>query len=375
MDQETLVALVGDVTVFKKNLIRVKTYLTNGVADSTNLPSGTQRLLLTSKLAQDYDLLTTQLNNYRSLKISSIPMLDDLFMQDLKKFDSLDAVNFGLTLNLKTEDFNENYKEKILFHVTRILNDISAKEEIASEKNQEAKKSLVSELQKKQDLYVGKLAELKKLTDRLNRVVSSKDYSATDDGSDNMISLLENYKNISEQIYGEWGEKFLKYTTQKSYEEAKNFKEKLSRFNTKYGDKKTTSTYICQDIQKIRINFKYADSLVQEGYDFIVTNKDLFNTDTRNYYNNSLDEESNDGSSSIENIQRHYKSTVLALKKLKKENLNPSDEVKYLSRSFAGTSYLGKSLLDVSSAKYLVRSIQDKFEQLNCNQVLVDEIN
>ncbi|MGZ3788972.1 MAG: hypothetical protein ACXVLQ_10630 [Bacteriovorax sp.] len=382
MDQETLISLVGDVTVFKKNLLRIKGYLSKGIVDSSESPSETQKLIMISSIAQDYDLLVTQLNNYRNLKISTIPMLDDLFLVELKKFDSVDPMTLNQTLSINAKEFNDNVRAKILFHVTRILNDIGAKEEMASNKNQDAKKAKVEELQKKQELYANKLAELKKIEERLGRIVSPKDYSATDDGSDNMVSMLENYKNISNQIYGEWGEKFLRYATQKSFDEAKTFNDKIDRFNKKYGEQtkkfkvdSAPSTYICQDIQRIRYSYKYADSLVQEGYDFIVTNKDLFHADAKNYYNGDLDEESSGGSSDIEKIQRHYKSTILAMKKLKKEDVEPSDEEKYLSRSWLGTSYLGRSMLEVSAAKNAVRSIQDKFEQLNCNKILVDDLN
>ena len=282
---------------------------------------------------------------------------------------------------MNPKEFNDNMRARIFFHVTRILNDIGVKEELASTQNQEAKKTKVTDLQKKQELYAAKLAELKKIEERLGRIVSAKEYSATDDGSDNMVSLLENYKAISGQIYGEWGDKFLKYASQKSYDEAKTFNDKVERFNRKYGEQlkgkidSNPSAYICQDIQRIRYSYKYADSLVQEGYDFIVTNKDLFYTDAKNYYNNDLDEESNGGGSSIEKIQRHYKSTILALKKLRNEQIDPSDENKYLSRSFGGTSYLGLSMLNVSKAKSTVRQIQDKFDQMNCTKVMVDDLN
>jgi len=238
-------------------------------------------------------------------------------------------------------------------------------------------------LQKKVDLYNAKLAELKKLEEKLGRVVSPRQYSATDDGSDNMVSLLENYKNIAGQIYGEWGEKFLRYTTLKSYEETKTFGDKIERFNKKYGEQlkafkvdSSPSTYICQDIQRIRYSFKYADSLVQEGYDFIVTNKDLFHTDQKTYYNTELDEENGTSAgSSIEKIQRHYKSTILAVKKLKNEQIDPDEEAKYLLRKWNGSSYLGRSMLDVSDIRNTVKNIQDKFERLGCAKVLVEDIN
>lgn len=384
LDQQSFISLVGvgDVALFKKNLLKIKAQLLNGSSDPL-LPLETQKLLLISEISQNYDSLLVQLNNYRHLKISAMPMLDDLFLQEIKKFDPTDPAFISETLNISAKDFNENQKARLLFHATRILSDITLQEEKASVQNQEIKKSKTAELKTKQELYSGKLAELKKLEERLSKMVAPKEYSASDDGSDNMLSLLENYKNISEQIYGEWGEKFLKYTTVKSYDEVKNFREKLGHFNDKYGERakrfsidKAISPYICQDIQRIRVNFKYADALVQEGYDFIVTNKDLFHTDARNYYNSSLDEEKSiRASSSIEKIQRHYKSTILALRKLKQEEVDPADEEKYLARAFGGSAYLGRSMIDVSSARTQARDIQEKFEQLNCHKTLVDDLN
>jgi hypothetical protein len=384
MDQQMLVSLVGDVVTFKKSLIKVKAALTvPRFLQYGETPAETQKLLMITAIAQDFELLNTQLTAYRLLKVSSIPMLDDVFAVDLKNFDPLDIVTFQQTMALTTKTFNDGLRSKILFHVTRILNDISSKEELASAKNKDAKKVKADELQKRIDLYNVKLAELKKIEERLNRIVSAKEYSATDDGTDNMVSLLENYKNISGQIYGEWGEKFLRYATFKSYEETKTFSEKIKRFNKKYGEQlkvfnvdSASSTFVCQDIQRIRYSYKYADSLVQEGYDFIVTNKDLFHTDQKTYYNTELDEENGAlATSAIEKIQRHYKSTILAVKKLKNVAIDPDQEGKYLTRSWNGSSYLGRSMLDVSSTKNAVKEIQDKFEKLNCTKVLVDDIN
>ena len=383
MDQQMLVSLVGDVSQFKKTLLKTKATLNSPIVDNAETPAETQKLLMISSIAQDYESLSLQLSNYRSLKVSTIPMLDDVFSLELKKFDPMDMMSFQATMSLSVKEFNEGLRARALFHITRVLNDIAAKEELASTKNKEVKKAKVDELQKKMDLYNSKLAEMKKLEERLGRVVSPRQYSASDDGSDNMVSLLENYKNIAGQIYGEWGEKFLRYTTAKSYEETKTFGEKIERFNKKYGEQlkafkvdTAPSTYICQDIQRIRYSFKYADSLVQEGYDFIVTNKDLFHTDQKTYYNTELDEEKGTGaSSSIEKIQRHYKSTILAVKKLKNEQIDPDEEDKYLSRSWSGSSYLGRSMLDVSGIRNTVKNIQDKFEKLGCTKVLVEDIN
>lgn len=382
MDQDSLVALAGDVVAFKKNLLKLKSHLAVGIVDSAEIPSETQKLLMISKIAQNIDLFYEQLNYYRTLKLSSIPMLDDVFLMELRKFDQTNNVELNQILGLTPKEFNDTVRARLLFHVFRVLNDIGEKEQLASKQNEEEKKIKNLDLQKKQDLYISKLSELKKIEERLSRVVSPRDYSGLDDGTENMVSLIENYNNISEQIYGEWGEKFLNYSTEKAFSETKVFNEKIIRFNKKYGEKlksfrvdQSPATYICQDIQRIRYSFKYADSLVQEGYDFVITNKDLFHSEAKNYYNNELDEEERGGVSDIEKIQRHYKSTILAIKKLKKEDLDPVEEKKYLSRSWTGVSYLGRSMLDVSAAKNTIRNIQDRFEELNCNKVLVDDLN
>ena len=382
MDQKLFSSQVGDITFLKKNLTRVKEYLSIGIVDSAVLPSETQKLIMISNLAKDHDLLVAEVNGFKKLNISSIPMLDEMFLQELAKFDSLDIVSFGSLLSMKALDFNDNIRSKMLFHVMHILGDINTREDIISLQNTESKKLKVNEIDQKIKSYTTAITELKKIEERLNRVVYPKDYSASDDGSDNMVSLLENYKNISEQIYGDWGEKFLKYTTLKSSAEANIFQGKVDHFYKKYGeqlkrinDDLVPSAFMCQDIQRIRVSYKYADSLVQEGYDFIITNKDLFSSDSKSFYNASLDEETNGGSSSIEKIQRHYKSTILALKKLKNEPIDPVDEKKYLSKSFMSSAFLGKSMLEVSNAKVIARTIQDKFIQLNCNKVLIDDLN
>ena len=384
MDQQTVAALVGDVSVFKKNLLRIKGYLSSWVVDSNEMPIETQKMMIISNLAQDNEQLITQLNNYRNQKISTVPMLDDLFLSELQKFDSLKNVaTFQQILQMPAKDFNDQERGKLLFYVTRILSDIAVKEDLASTQNQAAKKARVQELQKRQEFYITKLQELQKIKDRLDRIVAPKAFSATDDGTDNMVSILENYKNISEQVYGEWGNKFLNYATQKSYTEIQNFAAKVERFNKKYGEQiksyklnDAPPAYLCQDVQAIRVSYKYADSLVQEGYDFIVTNKDLFNTDGKNYYNAHLDEENKDfGLGPVERIQRHYKSTILALKKLKGETIDPDDEEKYLSRSFGSNSYLGRSMIDITAAKAQARNVQVVFNRMKCTNVMINDLN
>lgn len=383
LDKKTFQENIGNLEEFKKQLIKVKSYLLSGITVS-EIPSETQKLLMISKLSQDYDLLVTQLKFYKSLNISSIPMLDSLFLNDLKIFDSIDEVIFSQTLLLSAKDFNETVRAKILFHIIRISDDITSKEAKLAEKNQKTKKEMTDSIDKQKTALSAKLLELQKVENRLGNLVSPKEYSGLDDGSENLVAIIDNHKKIASQIYGEWGDKFLKFTTVRSAEEAAEFNDKATRFQQKYSDiisknkaEKVSSSYLCQDAQRLRLIYKNADSIVQEGFDFIVTNKEIIHTDVKSYYNRELDETTNNSASlsSVEKIQRHYKSAVFALKKIKGEEVSREDEEAYLTKSFFGNHFIGKSMLDVTAAKKEMKNIQDIYDRLACQKILADELH
>jgi hypothetical protein len=373
IEANTFKSNVGDVTELRKTLAKMQKYLQAGVKGTVETPTETQKLLMISQLAQDYDLLVNQVNAYRELKLSSIPMLDDLFLNEMKKFDSLDIANFTTALNMSAKDFNDNSRAIILFHIIRINGDIAKKEQGLSEKNAKAKAEFATSLDKKKELYTAKLIELKKVETRLGNLVSPKEYSGLDDGSENMVTILENHKKISSQLYGEWGEKFLKYATYKSADGVKEFNERLELFNSKYGDNmksNTQSGYICQDAQKLRLLFKQADNFVQEGFDFVATNKDIIYSDVKNYYNGTINEESDKIGvmGPVEKVQRHYKSAVLALKVIRGTSVTQDQTERYLSKQWGSSFYIGKSMLDVSASRAKAKNIQDVYERIGCQK-------
>lgn len=382
IDKSTFTENVGDVTELRKTLNKIQKYLQPGLNAALDIPTETQKLLMISQLAQDYNLLVSQINFYKTLKLSSIPMLDDFFINEMKKFDSMDIAGFTDAMNISAKDFNENYRAKILFHIIRIGNDIASKESTLSDKSQKVKVELSNSMEKKKEMLLAKLVEIKKVETRLGSIVAPKEYTGLDDGSDNMVSIIDNHSKISSQLYGEWGEKFLKFTSVRSSDEVKTFNERFASFTTKYSDiiKKNNSsavsgTYLCQDAQKLRLIFRQADSLVQEGFDFVVTNKDIIHSDVKNYYNGTLNEENNNNMlGSVEKIQRHYKSAILALKRMKGEVISKEDNDRYLERVFLGQYFIGKSMLEVSATKNKARYIQDVYETLGCQKSLADDL-
>ena len=246
---------------------------------------------------------------------------------------------------------------------------------------------MIKELEARKVLLSTKFLDLKKVSLKLGAMVAPKEFSGLDDGSENVISILDHHKKISFQLYGEWGDKFLKYTSVKSFEEIKNFEERYNLFIEKYSTlliekdlikavKMTDKNYLCQDASKLRLMYKYADSFAQSGFDFIATNKDLIYSDVKNYYNGRINEEETRGFvGSVERVQRHYKSVVIALKSLKGETPSREEVDNYLTKSSFGQQYLGKSMLDVALAKKKMMNVQEIFEKLDCQKRLGDDLS
>lgn len=383
IDRATFADNVGDLSDFKKTLAKIQKYLQPGLNQALDIPTETQKLLMISQLAQDYDLLVAQIKVYKELKISSIPMLDDLFILEMKKFDSMDIAGFTETMTISAKDFNENYRAKILFHIIRIGNDITAKEEKVLGKGEKQKAAVASQMSKKKDEYLSRLVELRKVETRLGNLISPKEYSGLDDGSENMVTIIDNHNKISSQLYGEWGDKFLKYTTTKSFEEVTTFNDRLTSFNSKYSSivqsgkvDKIKTSYFCQDAQKLRLMFKHADSIVQEGYDFVATNKDLIYSNVKNYYNGTLNEEEDlTSGGSVEKVQRHYKSVLFALKKIKGDFVSKEDSKRYLEKTLFGNYFIGRSMVAVSNSKARAKSVQDTYERFDCQKSLSADID
>ena len=160
------------------------------------------------------------------------------------------------------------------------------------------------------------------------------------------------------------------------------FNERLTSFNKKYSSilengkvDKIKTSYFCQDAQKLRVMFKHADSVVQEGYDFIATNKDLIYSDVKNYYNGNLNEEEDlTSGGSVEKVQRHYKSVLFALKKIKGDEVEKENSKRYLEKTLFGNYFIGRSMLEVSNSKARAKNVQDIYERFECQKSLAADI-
>lgn len=376
-DQDVIKATYGDITSIKKSLTDLNAVLKEGIKEVGDLPSETQKLLMISRLSQKYEEIKKVLDLVEKLKISSMPMLDTLFLQEMKKFDYLNFETFEKTMELNAKDFNDLHRAKLMFHISRLSDDIATKEKTLLAQNQNSKNSAILVLEKEKEDLRNKLTEIKKVEMRLGNLINPKQYTGLDDGSENLISIVDHHQKISSLLYGEWGYKFLKYATEKSAEGANDFNSRYKLFNKKYGNdilsKKPinlTTNYLCQDAQKLRLIYRHAQGLTQQGYDFVATNRDIFYSDLKNRYNMRLNEE---GKSNLflayeEKIQRHYMSAIYATKQINGEAISHEIQDKYLSRKYIKTYYLGYSIVEVNNIKEMSKTIQDVFDDLQCQK-------
>ena len=127
--------------------------------------------------------------------------------------------------------------------------------------------------------------------------------------------------------------------------------------------------YACQDAMPFRRTFIHADSLIQQGYDFIETNKRLFHSDVPRGFLGKK--------SQFRHIQMHHKSSSFANKILKGETVSQDLIDKYINKTYimSRKKYLGKIMLDVSSSRKNAALLQRVIDQYDCQSITLDEKN
>ena len=180
-------------------------------------------------------------------------------------------------------------------------------------------------------------------------------FTSNDDGTENVVSILSEFDSIVDQIYGKFGEKFLEYTTKKKYKVNNTFKENFSEFakshllmhNGRFKVREKTELsqlrlmFACQDARPFRRQWKLAESLAQQGYDFIATNADLFHSDIKRIF---LGRSGNRRGihrilSKYEKYRCIIKSAIYAKKKISGIDFDKKYEKKYLRKKYLGKIY------------------------------------
>lgn len=383
---------LGELNKLAKLIESAKAIVAAPVKEEGGVPATAKKLEVIQELTLLKNSLETSLKAYTESGMSKIPPLDRMLERELAKLDFVgESIDQYMELiNQSVSSFNEGLRANLLFHFGRISNDLlSAKLALKKNFNEATlvegqsilnyKKKLtkkVTELLKSNDK---KLKKMKMVELRLSRITKDRNYTSTDDGEENIVAILSDYNSIAEQIYGKWGEKFLRYTTESSYKINKKFVSNFlvfSKSHLKEEEGKLTvpeaaevselsTLYACQDAMPFRRTWKLGNSLSQNGYDFLATNKDLFHSDTAESLMSMLYLKRSD----FKRIQHHYKSAMFAKKMIKGEEVSQSNREKYLEKKATHKRYLGMVMLEVNKSKAKAALIQELIERFECSRV------
>lgn len=378
----------------EKSTTQAKDLIDEKVADQDGgkKPAETVKREMLTGLISLKETLLNDLKNYFELGLSPATILDLDLQQELAKLDLTASPEAFMELyKMPAEAFNNTYRASLLFHFDRVLKDITklkgevrkkwrAETQISDKKIEDYVKALEKELEEKKKALAEATKALDPINARLERIVGSDSgFTRSDDGTENKTAILSSYDEIANQVYGKWGYEFLKYTTKTAEKENDAFSGKFEDFarahlgvkNRKYVVKDPKEMdelrvlYACQDAKPYLRRYAGADSLVQQAYDFVVTNKELFHSDHSDPFLSDITRIR----SVFEKIQDHHKSSIYALKLMRGESISDSARERYLGSKAYRREYLGTVMLKVNETKPKAQLLQNLMDQYDCNRL------
>lgn len=364
------------------------------VADQNDgqVPAETVKRQMLMELIKIKDGLIADLDAYFNMGLSPAAILDLDLKKELEKLDmSSGSDEFSKLYSMAPEKFNASYRASLLFHFERIITDIKnlkstlgsqwEKETLIGDQNIEAyRKSLAKDLEEKSKALTKTQEKLSPIQSRLGRIVGADTgFTRTDDGTENKTAILSSYDEIANQVYGKWGYEFLKYATKTADKEVQTFEEKFGQFGkdhlnveegryvipTQEEKGELRVLFACQDAKPYLRRYQSADSLTQQAYDFVATNKELFHSDHKDPFLSDVTRIR----SVFERIQDHHKSSLYALKTMRGEKIPESKKERYLGRKAKRKEFLGTVMLDVNAQKPKAQLLQNLMDSYQCNRL------
>ena len=384
-----LAATLGNTPELKKVLAQAINVLKADLGDEGSTPANTRKLQVMLEMVKLREGLSIGLQDFISRGLSDVAFLDNMALAELNKYDSTTA-EFAALYAMPVAQYRDGVRSILLFHLERLLAQVEkvrgeklevwlaldidgakVKDYIAAvEKNMTTALAAVNENQKKSTI----------VADKLKRMTSTRDFTGRDDGTENIVSILSDYDKIVEQIYGKWGDEFLKFTAGGSIKSLKNFRREFDRFSDDHlveGNIEAAGNLSelerlqsCQNALPARRDWKLAQSLAQQGHDFVVTNKELFHSSTpRLFLSWTGDRAGVHGfRSRFERIREHFISSLWAQEFLAGRPVD-SDAMKLLERG----DRLGRAMVEVIEDRTKATKIQELLERYKCNDIVVTD--
>lgn len=357
----------------------------------SSLVTSADKLIVIRKLALLTPQILVELDEFIKSGGSKISILDDFFKQKLSLLDYESNPEGVRTLvEMSIDEFGADYLENLKFHFDRLIEESEKDSDkieklwrdntiVGGVKLVDYYKALEKDFDKKDKQISGFHLKMKNVEERIKKILKEDGFTSTDDGSENIVTILSDYDEIVDQIYGKFGYKFLQYTSKKSIKVNKDFLKKYSQFKENHLIEENQKQIIpsaselkplrrmfaCQDAMPYRRRWKFAESLAQQGYDFVATNSDLFHADIdRIWLGRSGDRFGiHNFLSKYEKIQQHHKSAIFAHKVISGKPVKPKYVKKYIRKKF-----LGKAMIDVHNSKPKAALIQELIERYDCQK-------
>ncbi len=367
-----------------EKLVMAEKILTKEIVELPTNPHEMQKLQLIfdlSKIAENIELKLKVLRKKEGKPLSS---MDLMYIEDLSHFNELKhPEKYKTILKLSLKKLKKHIGARLNFNNARVKGSI---EKMLSVE--------VKEWEKRNDIknIIKRLKEsLKKQTEEINQylqiiglikiklknILSIKDFTSKDDGRGAIVDILDEFNIILSKIYGKIGNSFMSFTLKKGDKYLESFNEKFTSFSSRHlyrGSIKdplkishSERVAACQDARPFRRIFHFGHSLIEQGYDFIETNADLFHGDKLSLY---MKDPSHKRSllfmTRWSKLRRHYKSAYYANRIIKKLSVEGLDE-KVLSRRS-----LGELMLKSYSAKKKAETLQSLIENYDCLNISND---
>lgn len=354
-----------------------------------------KKLRAIETLVLNYGLLKGTVEGYINSSLATLPLFDHLFLKTILPFSGILSDETEALLNISYDEFNMNYLEKVNYHLDRIIKEIGNKKVNLANKFEETTMigpvslaSYMKDLVVKKEEFKNSITKVSEslafMEEKLGRITGNRDFNSRDDGYETVVNIIDTYNIVLEKIYGMVGYKFMKYTTNLSYDLNKDYLKKFSLFAKKYLRPSNNSLgfeivpvgelsdseriFACQDARPYRRMWKYSAALAEQGYDFIETNSDLFHSDVFSIYIKRPEFARNPHFiTRWERLRRHHQSALYANKLINGEDVDQRIIDQLLNHKF-----LGEIMMKIHQSKKTAMILQDILEKYSCSNISSD---
>ena len=351
------------------------------------------KLNFINKLGELAPKVFVALKTYLDFNPHQIGFFESMLLAQLEKIDPVNQKEeIERLLAMENARLYNIFSAELSFNLQRILTSLGQEKELYIKDILQSifvdDMTIADFIQSTRDQYLGQVSLISDLTmklsqaqKRLERILKVDHFRDNPEGSESIVNILTQYDEIAAQIYGKWGYDFVNYTVQNSIKYQRTFTRNFKRFSKKFLDQldsdfdqpsfkardlnrisELNQIYACQDAFLLRRQWRLSEGLVQQAYDFIETNKELFHSQVPKGLFRIK--------SKFRRLQHHHKSSLVAEKILDGGAVSQKMVDKYIDAKYGvkRRSYLGKAMTEVEAVKPQAVVMQKLIDFYRCDE-------